>query len=392
VKESDHLLTGLTPYTEKDIIVTAPLPSHGIATGVDNSPLATLMVNMGQTLKTEKIRYSLIKTHPKLNVHTTLRDAHIYILPYWALKFVQNNPYNKLHSLRNDVLSWWARASWQGNGLLAKKLGIFDILECDSVSTEKPIQHSVFLDTTYESIAPDNQIYGFMGMSTTRSSLAPPLRRKIVRDSNTRGWFPALSSTTSGSSSPEAKSSVSSSSPERVRKINNEQNKGQNSHNMPANQAPLFNGLYVPPFTVYNTKLDTTLSIEEPPLLRRVDTVQLYLTTSLAMAKNPHFNTDAISPDASIHPRCTVTRIDSMIDTGSTIEQKASVKKSILGKMVVISKGAKIEECVILEGVVIHESSELKGCIIGRYAKIGRNCVLTNCEIAEDAIVDDGSK
>jgi translation initiation factor eIF-2B subunit gamma len=58
---------------------------------------------------------------------TTHRDAHIYILPRWIMQFIAEN--EGLESIGEDVIGWWAKASWQVG--LSDKLGMGKIFQPD---------------------------------------------------------------------------------------------------------------------------------------------------------------------------------------------------------------------------------------------------------------------
>ena len=64
------------------------------------------------------LRHGLIRSFGRLRILTTHRDAHIYIFPHWVMDWVQQN--EKLDSISEDVVGWWAKAGWQVG--LAEKL------------------------------------------------------------------------------------------------------------------------------------------------------------------------------------------------------------------------------------------------------------------------------
>lgn len=119
---------------ETDFVATTPLPKRTTPAPKDSllSNLSSVALSMPtdslKDLTDEKsglpIRHGLLRKHPKLQMLTSYRDAHIYILPRWILDFVQQN--ERLESIGEDVIGYWAKATWQEG--LSKKLSLPSIL------------------------------------------------------------------------------------------------------------------------------------------------------------------------------------------------------------------------------------------------------------------------
>ncbi|KAH7039892.1 nucleotide-diphospho-sugar transferase [Microdochium trichocladiopsis] len=119
---------------ETDFVATTPLPKRTTPVPKDSflSHLSSVALSMPtdslKDLMEEKtglpIRHGLLRKHPKLQMLTSYRDAHIYILPRWIMDFVQQN--ERLESIGEDVIGWWAKATWQDG--LSKKLGLASVL------------------------------------------------------------------------------------------------------------------------------------------------------------------------------------------------------------------------------------------------------------------------
>lgn len=115
---------------ETDFIITTPLPESVVPSPKDSllPDLSKLALSMPtdslKDLTEEKggfpVRHGLMRKHPRLKMLTTNRDAHIYIFPRWVVEFVAENP--RLESIGEDVIGWWAKATWQDG--LGEKLGI----------------------------------------------------------------------------------------------------------------------------------------------------------------------------------------------------------------------------------------------------------------------------
>ena len=71
------------------------------------------------------IRHSLLRAHPRLKMLSSHRDAHIYLFPAWVLDMINSN--ERMDSIEEDVIGWWAKAGWQDG--LGEKLGLRQALE-----------------------------------------------------------------------------------------------------------------------------------------------------------------------------------------------------------------------------------------------------------------------
>ncbi|KAK6506038.1 hypothetical protein TWF506_010963 [Arthrobotrys conoides] len=365
---------------ERDTIITGPVPrydleSHLRTTEARTDPtteLTYLLQTFGSRTDDGKgdieIRRSLFKHHPKAMYHSLYRDAHIYIFPAWSLKFILNNPRGKLKSIKDDVLTWWAKAGWQGSGLQAHNLGILDILSGEDGDDGRK-SDSLSLASYHDDEVTEADVEKFLGLSSMgqTSTKSGAGKRKEI---NTRGWFPTKNKVPSPIDSP-----ISNSSEEKVfKKI----------------KKPAYNGLFCPGIAVFKPRMTIT-PLATTPLIRRVDTLPLYLSTCLELARNPAFNTKPIHSSAVIDGKANVSNIDSMVGPGTKVEEKVLVKRSVIGKGVKVGASAKIQGCVILDGAQIGAGCKLEGCIIGRHAIIGDNSSLTSCQVVEDIYLRSGT-
>ncbi|RYP68154.1 hypothetical protein DL770_008489 [Monosporascus sp. CRB-9-2] len=144
---------------ETDLIATSPMPPSSAPISMDSllPHLSYLTYSMPtdslRDLTDEKgifpIRHGLLRKHPKLRMLTTHRDAHIYILPKWILDFIQRN--ERLETIGEDVIGWWAKASWQTG--LFDKLGFKFILDSTSTSESGQSSHDPATSGEYEGSA-----------------------------------------------------------------------------------------------------------------------------------------------------------------------------------------------------------------------------------------------
>lgn len=292
------------------------------------------------------LRQSLLRKHPNHKLLSTRRDSGIYFFPFWVLKFIDKNP--KINSIREDLLPWWSKCCWQ-NRRLAENLGLIGILSGDG-------------DTTPE------KRYDVGEMSTTGKRA---IEKWTIEDEY--------------ETPPEYSAEVL----EAMEKLKR--------------------GIVVLPIRVPVPKSDTSSTVAPPAevripsitaylpnpstaFIRRVDTVQLYLFTSLYLASPSVPSSHKIHASASIDPKASVSRMDCLIAAKVTISEKAVVKRCILGHGVTIGKGAKLLGCVLMDGASVAEGANLEGCVVGRHAVIGVDAKLKDCQVAEGFFVEEESK
>ncbi|OAA52853.1 Bacterial transferase hexapeptide repeat protein [Cordyceps fumosorosea ARSEF 2679] len=123
---------------ETDFVATTALPQSATM-----PPKGSILANVSRvvcTMPTDALkdrmeerkgldlRYGLLRANPRTRMLTTHRDAHIYIFPRWILDFIQAN--DRFESIGEDVVGWWAKASWQEG--LAEKLKIMGSCKGDA--------------------------------------------------------------------------------------------------------------------------------------------------------------------------------------------------------------------------------------------------------------------
>ncbi|KEY69706.1 hypothetical protein S7711_03192 [Stachybotrys chartarum IBT 7711] len=330
---------------ETDFLATTSLPPSPFAPpkGSLTSSLSKLVYSLPtdslndqiEERKGLTIRHGLMRAHPRVRMFTTHRDAHIYIFPHWILDFVKDN--DRMDSIGEDVVGWWAKAGWQSG--LAQKLHIDTICESRRIDydQEPPSPN----DESPRDASPDHQ-----GRATEWSNTAVSASRSI-----------------SGQSSAKAAS--------------------QN--------------IDVPPILAY---IHSQSAPEPAPIIRRVDTAQLLLAISLQIAKLPSIEetgSEAASPLAHVRKvaypegvksRTTITRQDTLIAESVTVEEKTSIKESVVGANCQINEGAKLFQCLLMDGVVVGKNCKLTKCILGKRCVIGDNSILTDCEVQENLLVE----
>lgn len=325
---------------ETDFIATSPLSASStspkdsltrhISKLVYSMPTDSLN-DLTDERKGFPIRHGLVRQHPRVQMRTTHRDAHIYIFPRWVMDFINEN--ERLDSIGEDVIGWWAKAGWQPG--LARKLGLDKIFAPEFSKTtdlDSPQDDSISSDI------PDS------GRARARSSLTDA--DKITQTYN------------SAAGQHRSASAI---------------------ENVPSMLA------YLHP------------SQPETPLIRRVDTAQLLLATSLQLAKLPSAEEGGISPFAQprkimypegVKGRTTITRPDSLVGENVTVDEKVAIRESVIGANCQIKEGAKLSQSLLMDGVVVGKNCKLTRCILGKRSEIGDNCTLTDCEVQENLLVE----
>ncbi|KAK4239033.1 hypothetical protein C8A03DRAFT_43278 [Achaetomium macrosporum] len=337
---------------ETDFIATVPLPSSAVlpAKGSLFSHMAKVVYSMPtdslkDLLEDKKgfpIRHGLLRQHPRVRMLTTHRDAHIYIFPHWVMQFVKEN--ERLETIGEDVVGWWAKASWQKG--LSTKLGL-------------------------------NKILRRAGGDHDDGHVSPggnnPQTRKLGVDSRATDAPTTVVSIKNGNGDDSHSDHSDNPSPE----------------NDPDSEPP------VPPMLAYIHP-----STPDTPLIRRADTAQLLLQISLQLAKLPSIEEvgpEAASPFAharkvaypeGVKPRTTITKADSLVADNVTVQEKTSIKECVVGANCQIGEGAKLSQCLLMDGVVVGKNCKLTRCILGRRAEVGEGCVLTECEVQENLLVE----
>ena len=356
-----------TKGEETDFIATTPLPPPTVPApeGSLRSNVEKLVMSMPTATvrditdeqKTLPIRHMLMKRHGRVNVKTAHRDAHIYVLPFWALEMMQQNDFD---SIAEDVLGWWAKAGWQDG--LGDKLGLRDVLVKGAKTPEGD-------EGTMSGVLEEE--VDLADMSTTSSrTIHQPVRPP---------------SEGAASRVPESiKSALAPREP-----------------------------MIIPPILAYVQPSITSSRSPLPPLIRRVDTSSSLLSISLRLAKLPSTNEAAVTganPSAFSHAakvahpdmvekQSRISEADSLVAENVTVGGRVNIKESVIGVGCTIGNGSRLTRCLLMDGVVIGENVTLTGCILGRRSKVEGGGAkdedktrLTDCEVQGGFVVEWGSK
>ncbi|KAL2015153.1 hypothetical protein VTK56DRAFT_6196 [Thermocarpiscus australiensis] len=344
---------------ETDFMATVPLPSSSVlpAKGSLFPHMEKLVYSMPtdslKDLMQEKkgfpVRHGLLRKHPRVRMLTTHRDAHLYIFPHWVMQFIKEN--ERLESIGEDVIGWWAKAAWQQG--LSSKLGLDKILGNPDGDSEKE-DHAISRDNSTKKLG-------------------------VVESTPHDEPNTVVSIKNNGDGSQGEEGEQASSSPPKK-----------------PDETP---AVVVPPMLAY---IHPSQPSSSAPLIRRVDTTQLLLQISLQLAKLPSLEeaseaAAAVSPFAhprkvaypeGVRPRTTITQHDSLLADNVTVQERAVVRESVVGAGCQIGEGARLTQCLLMDGAVVGRGCRLTRCVLGRRSEVGEGCVLTECEVQENLLVE----
>lgn len=326
---------------ETDFIATTPLPPTttkaqkgslitNISKLVYSMPKDTFKESMEEKHGLS-IRHGLIRSHPRVRMLTTHRDAHIYIFPRWILDFIEKN--DRMETLSEDVVGWWAKAGWQ-NGL-AEKLHIKEI--CRKRETEDDSQNSSPTSET----SPERGD----GLTEQHASKSTAGQGNDVEAGITQEEIPQMLAYVHPGASQKLGSLI--------RRVDTAQ-----------------------------LLLAISLQLAKLPSLEEDHTE----------SASPYAHSKKVAYPEGVKSRTTITKADSLVGENVSVEEKVAIKESVVGAGCQLNEGAKLAGCLLMEGVVVGKNCKLTKCILGKRCVIGDGSVLENCEVQENLMVEANSK
>lgn len=318
---------------ETDFIATTPLPASASAPkGSLTSHISNLVYSMPtdslNDLVEEKkgfpVRHGLIRQHPRIQMRTTHRDAHIYIFPRWIMDFIQEN--ELLDSIGEDVIGWWAKAGWQTG--LSQKLGfdkIFPQEATNAFDTDSAHDDHLSSHSPVPGNADANEI--------VRTNMSPV---------------------------------------------------GADQLNSANNNVPPILAYIHPsePAVPLIRRVDTA------QLLLAISLQLAKLPSLEEAGTSPFAHPRKVMYPEGVKGRTTITRPDSLVGENVTVDEKVAIRESVVGANCQIKEGAKLSQCLLMDGVVVGKNCKLTRCILGKRSEIGDNCTLTDCEVQENLLVE----
>lgn len=281
------------------------------------------------------IRHGLLRQHPRIRMLTTHRDAHIYIFPRWVMDFVAAN--DRLESIGEDVIGWWAKAGWQKG--LSEKLGIKSIFDSGDEQGDTQVTSN--------------------GRTFSEEGDADKHDDEQARQSGTS----SRPGRAGGDSTPQ---DGTADVPPILAYVHPSQPSG-----------PLIR-------RVDTAKLLLAISLE----LAKLPSVE----ESGPDAASPFAHARKVAYPEGVKARTTITQKDSLVAENVTVQEKTSIKESVIGANCQINEAAKLQQCLLMDGVVVGKNCKLTRCILGKRCEIGDGSTLTDCEVQENLFVEPKSE
>lgn len=274
------------------------------------------------------IRHGLMRSHPRIRILTTHRDAHLYIFPKWIMDFVEKN--ERLENIGEDVIGWWAKTSWQKG--LAEKLHLDEVLRKDDENDDEDSMQESAMSPQDDDPEELRVIGGAEDSKTKENDHTTP-------NSHDRLTVPPILAYVHPSDA----------------------------------DAPLIR-------RVDNAQLLLNVSLQ----LAKLPSVE----ESGSDAASPFAHAKKVAYPEGVKGRTTITKADSLVADNVTVEEKVAIKESVVGAGCQLNEGAKLSQCLLMEGVVVGKNCKLTRCILGKRCVIGDGSVLTNVEVQENLLVE----
>ncbi|KAJ2990834.1 hypothetical protein NUW58_g2759 [Xylaria curta] len=272
------------------------------------------------------LRHGLLRKHPKLRILTTHRDAHIYFLPKWIMELVNEN--DKLETIGEDVVGWWAKATWQTG--LSERLGLMKVLQSRTTGPESTGS------MREDSPTRQGEISNSQG-SDSPFSAEPKNARNSLLDKPQAAIPPVLAY-------------IHPSEPD----------------------APLLR-------RVDTTQLLLAVSLR----LAKLPPIE----ETGPDGASPFAHPKKIAYPDGVKPRTTITRQDCLIANNVMVDEKTSIKECVVGANCQIKEGAKLFQCLLMDDVVVGKGCKLTRCILGRRSNIGEGSTLTDSDDKDNKLM-----
>jgi translation initiation factor eIF-2B subunit gamma len=304
-----------------------------------------------------RIRQSLLSKYGSLKCLTKFRDSHIYLFPYWVKDFAILN--EDFESVSEDLVGTWAKADWR-KASYRERFGAKHIFRSKKARRESRPENGPAIEEEIDLLSLSSTQTTFYSKTSSSTPKRAQLASRVPTDPDESILLP------------------------------NEEDEDEFDED-----PPMF-----PPMLSYIHPSSPTA-----PLIRRIDMTPLLLAVSLLLAKipaiedpessknsSPFAHSSKINPSASIAERVTLSKGDTLIDANASIATHCSIKSSVIGSSVTIGQGARLTNCVIMDGSIIGEKCVLNGCVVGKKSSIGKGSNLTNCDVQDGNMVPENTE
>ncbi|WFD45316.1 Translation initiation factor eIF-2B subunit gamma [Malassezia psittaci] len=294
-----------------------------------------------------ELRMSLLWKYPNVRISTTLLDSYVYVLRLAPLLPLLET-HAELNSITDQLVPFVVKCGWQTK--LSEKASWYV-----TNSSRKP--DAMSLPDAYP------MIDLAASMSTPYISQSESLHQSHVQAYH-----------------PRAEMVIS--------RIHREPQRPLAPHVLPSAES--------------NDKSRSSTTMDEG-FMARANTVPTYLECNRYLlrqsaAKSPILSSyplpiiagnSAATADSPIHPKAQLST-DCIVGTATQIEERATIKHSIIGRQCRIGKNVRIMRSVLMDHVIVGDNAKLENCIVGFEASIGDRAQLKETDVGPYYVVSRG--
>ncbi|KAJ1650862.1 Translation initiation factor eIF-2B subunit gamma [Dispira simplex] len=138
-----------------------------------------------------------------------------------------------------------------------------------------------------------------------------------------------------------------------------------------------------------NPDLRCNIYIEPKEFVGRATSIPSYCDINKQISKM--FTDQRVHPTAEVHMRSQVGA-DSMVGNETKLDERCSVKRSVIGAHCTIGKNVKIVNSILMDYVTVEDGVKLEGCVLCNNVKIMTKAQLKDCEVGAGLVVDPGAQ
>ncbi|WAQ85995.1 hypothetical protein PtA15_6A625 [Puccinia triticina] len=122
----------------------------------------------------------------------------------------------------------------------------------------------------------------------------------------------------------------------------------------------------------------------------RANSVPAYAEINRTALKLEHERLQTLAPRPSgpPPPGTGTAGADSLVAPGASLLDKASVKKSVVGRGCVVGRAAKVVNSVLMDRVSIGEHAKIENCVLATAVVIGDRVELKDCEVESGTVIE----
>ncbi|KAF7315369.1 UDP-3-O-[3-hydroxymyristoyl] glucosamine N-acyltransferase [Mycena indigotica] len=122
----------------------------------------------------------------------------------------------------------------------------------------------------------------------------------------------------------------------------------------------------------------------------RVNNIHTFMEMNRRLLEKASFVLPTDPTDRALIDQKAQISTDTIVGDSTKIDERANVKKSVIGRHCSIGKMAKIVGCVLFDHCVVEDGAKLEGCILGKNTKVGAKAELVRCITQPGYEVDPG--